>query len=365
LGRPQKRLDREAMQKLIANKRVLVTGAGGTIGSELSRQIAALGPAWLTLVDNNEFALYAIDLELGESEMPVPRTAALGDVRDRVQMDRLVGQVQPDVIFHAAALKHVPMVESNPAEGVRTNAGGTRNVADAARAHGVPVMVLISTDKAVNPSSVMGATKRIAELYCQALQISAGTARFVTVRFGNVLGSTGSVVPLFQRQLARGGPLTVTDPRVARYFMTTREAVELVLQAAALPNDAASVPGQIFVLDMGEPVLIADLARQVIRLAGLRPDIDIDIVFTGLRPGEKLNERLFHEAEPPVPTPADGILLAAPRSLSLSVLAPLLDRLLQAAESNDEVSLLAAISAIVPEFGQTEEPAKRAASASH
>jgi O-antigen biosynthesis protein WbqV len=365
LGRPQKRLDREAMQKLIANKRVLVTGAGGTIGSELSRQIAALGPAWLTLVDNNEFALYTIDLELGESETPVPRTAALGDVRDRVQMDRIVGQVQPDVIFHAAALKHVPMVESNPAEGVRTNAGGTRNVADAARAHGVPVMVLISTDKAVNPSSVMGATKRIAELYCQALQISAGTTRFVTVRFGNVLGSTGSVVPLFQRQLARGGPLTVTDPRVARYFMTTREAVELVLQAAALPDNAASVPGQIFVLDMGEPVLIADLARQVIRLAGLRPDIDIDIVFTGLRPGEKLNERLFHEAEPPVPTPADGILLAAPRSLSLSVLAPLLDRLIVASETADDASLLAAISAIVPEFGQIEEPAKRAASASH
>jgi FlaA1/EpsC-like NDP-sugar epimerase len=364
LGRPQKRLDRVAMQGLIAGKRVLVTGAGGTIGGELCRQIAALGPASLSLFDNSEYALYQIDLELGESEDPPPRTAVLADVRDRAQMDRLIGGVRPDVIFHAAALKHVPLVEANPAEGVRTNVGGTRNVADAARAHGVPVMVLISTDKAVHPSSVMGATKRIAELYCQALQLAGGPTRFVTVRFGNVLGSTGSVVPLFQRQLARGGPLTVTDPHVSRYFMTVREAVELVLQAASLPPESDSgaegAPSHIFVLDMGEPVLIADLARQMIRLAGLRPEEDVAIVYTGLRPGEKLHEQLFHEAEPSVPTTADGILLATPRILPLSSLAPVLDRLLVGAESRDEEAVLGTLSDIVPEFGRAEEPVLRA-----
>jgi O-antigen biosynthesis protein WbqV len=351
LGRPQKRLDRAAMARLIAGRRVLVTGAGGTIGGELCRQIAALGPAWLTLVDNGEFALYAIDLELGESEEPVPRTAVLGDVRDKAAIDRIIAGAAPDIVFHAAALKHVPLVEANPAEGVRTNVGGTRNVADACLAHGVGAMVLISTDKAVHPSSVMGATKRIAELYCQALAREGGGTRFVTVRFGNVLGSTGSVVPLFQRQLARGGPLTVTHPEVTRYFMTVREAVELVLQAAALPARSDGGPGHIFVLDMGEPVLIADLARQIIRLAGLRPDIDVEIAYTGLRPGEKLHERLFHEAEPPVPTDADGILIARPRTMTQAVLAPLLERLLAAAETRGEDPTLAAIRALVPEFG--------------
>jgi O-antigen biosynthesis protein WbqV len=349
LGRPQRRLDRGAMERLVADRRVLVTGAGGTIGGELCRQIAALKPAWLTLVDNGEFALYAIDLELGESEEPVPRTAILGDVRDARSMDRIFGATRPDIVFHAAALKHVPLVEDNPAEGVRTNVGGTRIVADACRVHDVKAMVLISTDKAVHPSSVMGATKRIAELYCQALERESGPTRYVTVRFGNVLGSTGSVVPLFQRQLARGGPLTVTHPEVSRYFMTVREAVELVLQAAALPLPGAG--GHIFVLDMGEPVLIADLARQMIRLAGLRPEIDVEIIYTGLRPGEKMHERLFHEAEPPVPTAADGILLAQPRFMTLGALMPPLEHLLEAAErrSKDDVALV--LRALVPEFG--------------
>ena len=215
-------------------------------------------------------------------------------------------------MFHAAALKHLSMVEANPIEGVLTNVAGSRNVAEAARAFGVSVVVMVSTDKAVNPTSVMGATKRLAESFCQAIdlhearQAVPGT-RYVTVRFGNVLGSTGSVVPLFARQLAAGGPLTVTHPDVARFFMTVREAVELVLQAAALPPaPETSDRGKICVLDMGEPVKIADLARQMIRLAGLRPDHDIEIEFTALRPGEKLSEELFHRAEPLMPTAQSG-----------------------------------------------------------
>ena len=229
----------------------------------------------------------------------------------------------PELVFHAAALKHVPMVEANPVEGVLTNVIGTRNAADACRKAGVAAMVLISSDKAVNPTSVMGATKRLAESYCQALDIAGrrdgrfGT-RFVTVRFGNVLGSTGSVVPLFHRQLAAGGPLTVTDPEMTRYFMTVREAVELVLQASALGVDAPSAEaGKIYVLDMGEPVRIMDLARQMIRLAGLRPDKDIEIVVTGPRPGEKLREELFHEAEPLIETGHPGRTLAEAGTVKL------------------------------------------------
>lgn len=350
LGRPQKRLDREAMRKLVAGKRVLVTGAGGTIGSELCRQIAALEPTHLTLVDNGELALYQIDIELGENAPQIPRQAILADVRDRATIMRVVRSARPELLFHAAAFKHVPLVEANPGEGVQTNVLGTRNVADATAEAGVATMVMISTDKAVHPTSIMGASKRIAELYCQALDAEcAGASRFVTVRFGNVLGSTGSVVPRFQHQLAQGGPLTVTHPEVCRYFMTTREAVELVLQAAALPS-ANGRRGQIFVLDMGEPVLIADLARQMIRLAGLRPDADVEIVYTGLRPGEKLHERLFHEGEPLAPTPAEGILLAEPRIVPLEALKPLLDRLLAAARARDDATLRHLLHTLVPEF---------------
>jgi len=234
LGRPQAVLDRQAMASLIAGRRVLVTGAGGSIGGELVRQIADAGPATLTLVENSEFALYTIDLEMAEKFPALRRRALLGDVRDAARIRQIFAETKPELVFHAAALKHVPMVEANPLEGLMTNAVGTRIVADAAREAHVALMVLISTDKAVNPTNVMGATKRVAEAYCQALDVAAaGATSYVTVRFGNVLGSTGSVVPLFQRQLAAGGPLTVTDPEMTRYFMTIREAVELVLQASA------------------------------------------------------------------------------------------------------------------------------------
>jgi len=363
LGRPQTVLDRASMKALIAGRRVLVTGAGGTIGSELVRQIAAFGPARLTLLDNGEFALYGIDREIGERFPDVERFALVGDVRDRRRIDEIMATERPELVFHAAALKHVPIVEANPCEGLLTNVLGTRNVAEACRASGVRAMVMISSDKAVNPTSVMGASKRVAESICQALDVgearrAAGT-RFLTVRFGNVLGSTGSVVPLFQRQLKKGGPITVTHPDITRFFMTVREAVELVLQASAL-GVADGGRGHIFVLDMGEPIRIVDLAEQMIRLAGLKPGRDIAIEFIGLRPGEKLKEELFHPREPLVPTKAQGILLAAPRTIDYAVLNRLLDELIDQAREQHEERALALLAALVPEYERPVAAAVRA-----
>jgi len=353
LGRPQAVLDRQAMSDLISGRRVLVTGAGGSIGGELVRQIADAGPALLTLVENSEFALYTIDMEMAERFASVPRRAVLGDVRDARRIRQIFAEAKPELVFHAAALKHVPMVEANPLEGLMTNAVGTRIVADASREANVALMVLISTDKAVNPTNVMGATKRVAESYCQALDMAAqGSTSYVTVRFGNVLGSTGSVVPLFQRQLAAGGPLTVTDPEMTRYFMTIREAVELVLQASAFRFHHPELHrGRIFVLDMGEPVKIVHLARQMIRLAGLKPDIDVKIEFTGMRPGEKLFEEIFHGAEAPVPTEMDGILEATVRAGDLDSLAEALDTLERAGVAIDIEDGLSVIRRLVPEYG--------------
>jgi O-antigen biosynthesis protein WbqV len=357
LGRSQAVLDRAAMAQLIRGRRVLVTGAGGTIGSELARQIAAFAPAHLILVDNSEFLLYAIDGEVRERWPDLAVRPLLGDVRDRVRVAAVIAAEQPQIVFHAAALKHVPMVEANPIEGVLTNVVGSRNVAEAARDHGAQLVVMISTDKAVDPTSVMGATKRLAEGICQALDLDAarrGTSgtRFVTVRFGNVLGSTGSVVPLFARQLAAGGPLTVTDPEVSRFFMTVREAVELVLEASAtLPEaDDGDSRGKIFVLDMGEPVKIVDLARQMIRLAGLTPERDIKISYIGLRPGEKLHEALFHADEAPVATRNPALRLAAPRTADYAVLARSIDELDEQARLGREARVLDLLRRLVPEY---------------
>ena len=359
LGRPRKVLDRDAMARLIADKRVLVTGAGGTIGSELVRQIAGFGPAHMTLLDNGEYNLYRIDMEMSEKQADVPREAVLGDVRDTARLNQVFATDRPDIVFHAAAFKHVPLNERNPNEAALTNCLGTYNVAEACRVHEVGTMVQISTDKAVNPTNVMGATKRIAEMVCQSLNLartSPSDTRYVTVRFGNVLGSTGSVVPLFQRQLAAGGPLTVTHPKITRYFMTTGEAVELVLQASAIPEeDAADASshgnkGEVFVLDMGEPVRIQDLARQMIRLSGLQPDKDIAVEFSGLRPGEKLYEELFHDAEQLVQTGHEGIMLAAPRTISYDDLKSLLDQLNESASARQTDKTLQLIKTFVPEF---------------
>jgi O-antigen biosynthesis protein WbqV len=352
LNRQPVRLDRAGMTRLIAGQRVLVTGAGGSIGAELVRQLAALSPAELLLLDNNEFALWRIELELSELHPQLPRRVVIADIRDEPRIRAVMREFRPALVFHAAALKHVPMVEANKLEGLRTNALGTRIVADAAAASGTGLMVLISTDKAVNPSSVMGASKRVAEMYAQALDVAARHAgegmRCVTVRFGNVLGSTGSVVPLFRHQLAQGGPLTVTHPDMHRYFMTVREAVGLVLQASVSGSGAEAIPdGGIFMLDMGEPVRIVDLARNMIRLAGLRPDEDIKIAFTGMRPGEKLCEELFHGHEQPVPSGHEGLLMVTPRTAELRAMSAAMDEL---ATAPDEARAMAVVEALVPEF---------------
>jgi O-antigen biosynthesis protein WbqV len=365
LNRPQVPLDREAMARLIQGRRVIVTGAGGTIGSELARQVAAFGPERLILLDNGEYALWLIDLELAETHPHVVRSSLLADIRDEARIRSVFEEWRPELVFHAAALKHVPMVEANPLEGLLTNVAGTRHVADAARSVGAIAMVLISTDKAVNPTSVMGASKRLAEMYCQALDIAARSSgrgmRCITVRFGNVLGSTGSVVPLFQRQLERGGPLTVTHPDMQRYFMTVREAVGLVLQASVLGSAEVNLPsseqGGIFVLDMGDPVKIVDLARQMIRLAGLHPERDVEIRFTGLRPGEKLHEELFHGKEPPVPTGHPGLLMAAPRTADPAIVGRAIDEIATACRGGQARLGLTLLGRLVPEFEHNSEGA--------
>lgn len=358
LGRPQAQLDVDAMRALIAGKRVLVTGAGGTIGSELVEQIAEFGPATLILTDNGEYNLYAIDLAVAESWPTLSRHTLLCDVRDRERIRQLCADWRPDLVFHAAALKHVPLVETNPGEGMLTNAIGTRNVADAALACGAIAMVGISTDKAVNPTGIMGASKRLAEYYCQSLDLAeesyrqGSRTRFMTVRFGNVLGSSGSVVPLFQRQLAAGGPLTVTHPEIKRYFMTVREAVALVLHASAYGVQEPDQRGRIFVLDMGDPIRIVDIARQVVRLSGLRPDTDVPIHFVGLRPGEKLVEELFDATELPIETAAAGVLGAMPRPINLQLLKRVFDELELIARRGDATDLRNLVSRVVPGFTQ-------------
>ena len=290
LGRDPVALDRDAVRNNIKGRCILVTGAGGSIGSELARQIAGYGPSRLVLFDNGESALFEIDRELAELAPEVARVPVVGDVRDPETVDRVFRRTRPERVFHAAAYKHVPLMESHPVEAVRNNVHGTLLVARAAERYGVKSFLMISTDKAVRPTNVMGATKRCAEL--AVVNMPRRETTFVAVRFGNVLGSNGSVVPIFQKQIAAGGPVTVTDPDIERYFMTIPEAVELVLQA-----NTRGEPGDVFVLDMGKPIRIADLARNMIELSGHIPDGDIRIVYTGLRPGEKMTEELVAYGE--------------------------------------------------------------------
>ncbi|NYT84327.1 polysaccharide biosynthesis protein [Pollutimonas harenae] len=310
LGRQPVRIDTDNVKTMLTGKTVLVTGAGGSIGSELCRQLAKFAPSKVVLVEANEFALYMIEQWFREEAASVEIVPLAGDVRDEDRMNEIFGVWQPQVVFHAAAYKHVPLMEvGNAWQAVRNNVFGTLVVGRCAQRHGAKRFVLISTDKAVNPTNVMGATKRMAEMICEVLHCQNQGTLFQMVRFGNVLGSTGSVIPKFQAQIARGGPVTVTHPDINRYFMSIPEAAQLVLQAAAMGKG-----GEIFVLDMGEPVKIVDLARNMIRLSGYSED-EIRIKFTGLRPGEKLYEELLADAEETVETPHEKLRIARSRSV--------------------------------------------------
>jgi FlaA1/EpsC-like NDP-sugar epimerase len=322
LGRKAVKVDLAAIASNLRNKRVLITGGGGSIGRELARQVAEFEPERLVLLDRNENSVYFVEMELRKRFPSLTLEIVIADILDRSRIVEIFRSFRPHTVFHAAAFKHVPMMELNAVEAFKNNVLGTRLVAEEARSNGCERFVLISTDKAVNPASVMGATKRLAELTVQSMN-SADT-RFVSVRFGNVLGSDGSVVPLFKKQIAEGGPVTVTHPDVTRYFMTIPEAVQLVLQAGAM-----GLGGEIFMLDMGDPIRIVELARNLIELSGFTPESDIQIVFTGLRPGEKLHEELHHSREDVAPTAHEKVLRyhdsGNPASLILTRLDSLLD----------------------------------------
>ena len=351
LSRPQAILDRDAMKKFIHNKKVLVSGAGGTIGSELVNQIINYEPKEIILLDNSEFLLYKIEKYIEEKSKNIKINPILADIKNTKRIETIFDENRPEIIFHAAALKHVPIVEKNPLEGILTNILGTINIAESCKKYNADEMVLISTDKAVNPFSVMGVTKRISEKYCQSLANSSKT-NFKIVRFGNVLGSTGSVVPLFQKQLEKGGPLTVTHPKMKRYFMTVREAVELVIQSATLENKI--MQGGIFVLEMGQPIAITEIAEQLIRLAGLRPNKDIIIKYTGLRPGEKILEELHYKNEKFIKTKNKSIFVVKPKIESQNKLSKMLENLINSAKNEKIEECYKLMSTIVPEYKKTK-----------
>jgi len=355
LGRDPVFLEWESIREGLVGKRVMITGGGGSIGSELCRQIARLNPVELVIIDHSEYSLYRIDLELRSDFHDLVFYSVLGDICDPATVEKVVGEYKPDVIFHAAAYKHLPILQTQIREAFRNNVLGTMRLAEAADRHAVGTFVLISTDKAVNPANIMGATKRVAEMYCQNMNARAQT-RFITVRFGNVLNSNGSVVPLFQEQIAKGGPVTVTHPEISRYFMTISEASQLIMQAAVLGSG-----GEIFVLDMGEPVNITYLAEHLIRLAGKEPGRDIEIIYTGLRPGEKLFEELFHELEPYEQTAHEKIFLAHPREADWDELRSELASSERAVRRYDTKNLQRALLRLVPELAKSSfntEPAK-------
>ncbi len=344
-------LDRDAIDAVIRGRVAMVTGAGGSIGSELCRQIARLDPKHLILVERSENNLFEIHRELVAKFPGIDIHPRLADIGDDARMRELFGEWKPHVVLHAAAHKHVPMMEWNPGEALKNNVVGTRRLADLAHEFGVQEFVMISTDKAVHPTSVMGATKRAAEVYVQALAQQSET-RFITVRFGNVLGSAGSVIPIFQQQIANGGPVTVTDPRMTRYFMTIPEACQLVLQAATMGEG-----GEIFILDMGEPVRIVDLAHDLIRLSGFRPDVDIKVEFTGIRPGEKLFEELSLASEHADRTRHPKVYVGRTPHSDLSFVSEQLEeieRISRAGATNDQLRI--ALSKLVPELaGKLDE----------
>ena len=349
LGRDPAHVDPVGIDELVRGRSVLVTGGGGSIGSELCRQVAKHGPARLTIFDIYENNAYDIQQELLRNDPILPLQVLIGSVRDETRVEEVFAACAPDVVFHAAAHKHVPLMEVSPREAVKNNVAGTWNVARAALAHGTSRFVLISTDKAVNPTNVMGATKRLCEMEVQHLARRAATkgsrTTFSAVRFGNVLGSNGSVVPLFEKQIAEGGPVTVTDPRITRFFMTIPEAVSLVLQSACYASG-----GEIFVLDMGEPVLIDNMARNLIRLSGHEPGVDIEIEYTGLRPGEKLYEEVLMDEEGLGETPNRQIRVARPIEMDDAAFPATVERLCDAARAGNDEEIRSLVHEAVPTY---------------
>ncbi len=344
LGRKAIVLNQENVENQLRGKVVLITGAAGSIGSELARQIAGYGPLQLIALDQAESPLYELENELRLEYPSLNLEVVIGDIRREKRMARLFDAFKPEMVYHAAAYKHVPLMEHNPSEAVLTNVLGTRTLVDLSIAHAVQSFVFISTDKAVNPTSVMGSSKRVAEIYAQSSN-GRGSTKFITTRFGNVLGSNGSVIPLFKKQIEAGGPVTVTHPEVTRYFMTIPEACRLVLEAGAMGEG-----GEIFVFDMGESVKIIDLARQMIKLSGLEPDKDIEILVTGLRPGEKLSEELLNDAENILPTHHPQIKRASVRPYNFEAVSEQITQLIDLFNMQNNDLLVQKIKSIVPEF---------------
>ena len=344
LNRATSRIDLAEVSKYLSGRRVMVTGAGGSIGSELCRQVAKFNPECLILFGRGENSIYHIDNELSENEPDLNRTLIIGDIRDRSKVNRIIEKYRPQIIFHAAAHKHVKFMEMHPDEAVKNNIVGTRHVIDAAIKHHVEAFILVSSDKAVNPTSVMGASKRVTEKLIQCKAKRNGT-EFIAVRFGNVIDSRGSVLPKFKRQIIRGGPVTVTHREVTRFFMTIPESVQLLIQAGAMGSG-----GEIFILDMGEPIKILDLARDLIRLSGLEVDGDIKIEFTGLEPGEKLYEELLTVQEGVTATRHQRIFVAQPETIEEEKLSAQIDRLEGLANRLDTAGIIAELQEIVPTY---------------
>src|SRR3954447_6872313 len=367
LLRPCENIDYERLERLVKDKAVIVTGGGGSIGSEICERVATFGASRLLVIENSEPALYAVLEGLTARRTDAVIEGRIADIRDRERILRLMSEFKPDIVFHAAALKHVPILERDWSEGVKTNIFGSINVADAALAAGATAMVMISTDKAIEPVSMLGLTKRFAEMYCQALDHELVSQldgrqpmRLISVRFGNVLASNGSVVPKFKAQIEAGGPVTVTHPDMVRYFMTIREACDLVMTAAAHALTPVRPDVSVYVLNMGQPVKIVDLAERMIRLSGLQPGHDIEIVFTGMRPGERLNEILFASEEPTIELGVAGIMAAKPNQPPTEILRQWICALEQAIAKDDQATIRAVLQDAVPEFGLAA-PAEAAA----